>query len=70
MPSQNEGRSDQPDPKKNNKGLLTALGAIVLVLVLTWAIATLLEIAFAKALAIVILLLFVAIVALFMVGIA
>lgn len=62
-PSTRLGDDDGP-----NK-LLVALGALGIALVLTWAVATLFEIAFAKALAAVIIGLFCVLVALLMAGI-
>jgi hypothetical protein len=61
--------SDHPGDAPVNKALI-ALLAIVGVLVLTWAVATLFEIAFAKALAAVIVFVFLAFVALLMAGIS
>ncbi|MEL6320543.1 MAG: hypothetical protein AAFQ57_07800 [Cyanobacteria bacterium J06626_14] len=70
MSRQDNERSNQPNQTNGKKGLTVVLIASATVLVLTWAVATLFEIAFLKALALVILVLFVAMITLFMVGIA
>ncbi len=68
MQNQDNGSQHQLPPPKYNKKLLIALIVIATILVLTWAIATVFEIVLAKALAVVIIVLFFVAIALFMIG--
>lgn len=70
MQSQNAGGRDQTDSEKSSNRLAIALSVVAMMLVVTWAVATVFEIELAKALAMVILVLFGAAIALFSQGLA
>ena len=68
MQNNNIGDNSQPAPQKKTSDTTIVVTVIAIALVVTWAVATLFEIALVKALAIVILILFGAAIMLFMGG--